>query len=180
MLTDLTLTDHEHLPPLRIERLARLNLLVGKNGVGKTTVLEAIGDRPDTRCIEVGPEFHSLCAGRTQAARCDEMTGLVIDRKADTLLMDNIGQGLHHTKVADLWRYWCHAAGEFGLQVFATTHSWNCIKGFATALQENDKVDGMVIRLEDGPYWAARGEMAAVCIDEDDLPIVVRDNIEIR
>lgn len=29
MLKDLTLTDHEFLPPLRIERLARLNLLVG-------------------------------------------------------------------------------------------------------------------------------------------------------
>ena len=168
MLTDLTLTDGEFLSlPLRIKRLARLNLLVGRNGVGKTRVLKAIHGLPQVPSIWV--DCHETPLGCEYEA-C--MGGAA--------LIDEIGYFLHHTRMIDLWRHWHNVALEFDLQIFATTHSWDCIKGFAAALQDNDKVDGMVIRLERDGYWNAKGEMGAVLIDEDKLPIIIRDNIEIR
>jgi len=171
MLSDLILTDQEFLPPLRIERLARLNLFVGKNGVGKTAVLEAIHDRP---------KLQSIWVDRHREPFCSSCEPVLKSHKGGVVLIDGAGHNWHHTRMADLWRYWCKRAEDFDLQIFASTHSWDCIKGFAAALQENDKVDGMVIRLENDGYWAARGEMGACCIDEDKLPIIIREHIEIR
>ena len=161
MLTDLTLTDHEFLPPLRIERLARLNLLVGNNGVGKTTVLEAIHGRPGLLSLWFD----------CRRPLPDAFRGRLV------VLLDEVGHSVHHTKMLGLWRYWCNIALECDLQIFASTHSWDCIKGFAAALEENPKVDGMVIRLERKPEW---DRMGAVWIGQEDLRIVIRDRIEIR
>ena len=40
------------------------------------------------------------------------------------------------------------AAHELGVQVFATTHSWDCVKGFAEAVQDVPECDALAIRLE--------------------------------
>jgi hypothetical protein len=61
------------------------------------------------------------------------------------------------------------------VQVFATTHSWDCITSFQKVAAANKEKNGMLIRLE------AKREMTnAVLFDESELSIVSRDLIEVR
>jgi hypothetical protein len=48
------------------------------------------------------------------------------------LLVDEIDTGLHYTVMGDMWRLIFGAAKQFDVQVFATTHSFDCIQSLAT------------------------------------------------
>jgi len=93
------------------------------------------------------------------------------------VLIDEIENGVHYSVLSDLWRSLLRAARERDLQFFITTHSLDCLRGFAEAVAEDEQNDGMAIRLERDP-----GEEAtrAVIIDREALPIVARDRIEVR
>ena len=92
------------------------------------------------------------------------------------LLVDEIETGLHYETQADMWRLIIETAKELNVQVFATTHSWDCIAAFQEALeQEEDKSVGKLFRL-DSKY----GEHRAVEYTADELDIAVRQSIEVR
>jgi hypothetical protein len=93
------------------------------------------------------------------------------------LLIDEAEMGIHYSLHAELWRFIFKAAKMLDVQVFATTHSWDCVKGFAEALKDAGPEDGLMIRLEKVEGQAGTG---AVIIDRDDLPTVVRESIEVR
>jgi hypothetical protein len=61
------------------------------------------------------------------------------------------------------------------VQVFATTHSWDCVAAFQQVAAENDRQDGMLIRLE-----KEGDEIVPVLVDEETLAIVTREQIEVR
>ena len=84
---------------------------------------------------------------------------------------------LHHTLHADLWKSIFHSARMLDVQVVATTHSQDCLRGFAAAVAEDEENDGQVIRLEKLEGYE---QTRAVVVDRCDLPIVVRDSIEVR
>lgn len=61
------------------------------------------------------------------------------------LLIDEIDSGLHPRSLAKIWKLIFRAARELDAQVFATTHSWDCVKAFGQirdeegiGLEEND------------------------------------------
>ncbi len=93
------------------------------------------------------------------------------------LLIDEVEAGIHHTLHADLWRFIFRAARLLDVQVFATTHSWDCLKGFAEAIAEDEQNDGLAIRLE---KVEGEEQTGAVIVDREGVPIVVRDSIEVR
>lgn len=93
------------------------------------------------------------------------------------LLLDEVEMGIHYSLHADLWQFIFKAARELSVQVFATTHSWDCVRGFAEAVDRGEIADGLVIRLE---KVEGHEETGAVIFDRDDLPIVARDSIEVR
>jgi hypothetical protein len=93
------------------------------------------------------------------------------------LLIDEVETGIHHTLHADLWRFIFKTARLLDVQVFATTHSHDCLRGFAEAVADDEEADGQVIRLErDADEEATR----AIVVGREKLPIVVRDSIEVR
>ncbi|MEL7011141.1 MAG: AAA family ATPase [Cyanobacteria bacterium J06648_1] len=92
------------------------------------------------------------------------------------LLVDEIETGLHYEAQTDMWRLILETAKELNVQVFATTHSWDCIAAYQEALsQVEDKSIGKLFRL-DSKY----GKLRAVEYDADDLDIAVRKGIEVR
>jgi predicted ATPase len=88
--------------------------------------------------------------------------------KDGVLLIDEIDIGLHYTVLANMWRLIFGAAKELNVQVFATTHSSDCIRSLAElCYEETDVAENVTLqRIERGerksiPYTAAEIEMAA-------------------
>lgn len=98
----------------------------------------------------------------------------LVNARNGLLLIDEVDSGLHCTVHADLWRLIFEVAERLNVQVFATTHSWDCIKGFQQNLL--DKPDkGMLIRLEN-----RRGYIVPILFDGARLGIATRQDIEVR
>ncbi len=59
----------------------------------------------------------------------------VFDLKNGILLLDEIENGFHYSSLTTLWKALALAAQEFNVQIFATTHSYECVEAFATLEQ---------------------------------------------
>ena len=88
--------------------------------------------------------------------------------KDGVLLIDEIDTGLHYTVMANMWRLIFGAAADLNVQVFATTHSSDCIRSLAElCLEETSVADNVTLqRIEKGnpkavPYTAGEIEIAA-------------------
>ena len=94
--------------------------------------------------------------------------------KDGLLLIDEIENGIHYSVQADLWRLVFETAARLNVQVFATTHSYDCIKAFEEAARESEE-EGILVRL------ARKGDRTLVGeFDERELEIAVEGEIEVR
>lgn len=91
------------------------------------------------------------------------------------LLIDEIETGFHYSILPDVWKLIFKMAKDLNVQVFATTHSKDCIEAFTQAAIDDEESDGMLIRLENKD-----GKIRAVNFNEDELETVERRNIEVR
>lgn len=91
------------------------------------------------------------------------------------LLIDEAENGIHHSVQPDFWKMVMRTAHENNVQVLATTHSWDCVAGFAQAARDSEEVEGVLIRLErndDG--------IRVVEYSEEELQIAAKQGIEVR
>ena len=58
------------------------------------------------------------------------------------LLIDEAENGIHHTVQYEFWKLVLQMAHTDDVQVLATTHSWDCVRGFAYAVAESKGADG--------------------------------------
>lgn len=91
------------------------------------------------------------------------------------LVIDETENGIHHSIQREFWRMVLEAAHKNNVQVLATTHSWDCVKGFAQAANELSDIDGTLVRIE-----KTNREMWAVEYSEEDLVVVAEQGIEVR
>ena len=91
------------------------------------------------------------------------------------LVIDEAENGIHHTVQRDLWEMILRAAHRNGAQVLATTHSWDCVRGFAAATTASDELDGILVRLE-----GVDGQLRAVEYGTGDLAAAAEQGIEVR
>ena len=91
------------------------------------------------------------------------------------LVIDEAENGLHYTVHEDFWRMVLNAAREGDIQVLATTHSWDCIVGFARAATKCAHTDGALVRLE-----PEDGGCRAVVYSEEELAVAADQRIEVR
>lgn len=100
----------------------------------------------------------------------------LVNAQNGMVLIDEIENGLHYSVQQDMWRLVFQIAARLNVQVFATTHSWDCIEAFQQVANAVADVEGMLHRLERKPDGAIR----VVDISEGDLAIATRNDIEIR
>lgn len=99
-----------------------------------------------------------------------------VTARDDVLLVDEIDTGLYYGVLADVWDLLIETAQRLNVQIFATTHSWDCVAAFQEALSQQESQDvGRLFRLEE-----RKGTIQAVAYDADDLAVAVRQAIEVR
>jgi hypothetical protein len=99
----------------------------------------------------------------------------LVNAKDGLLLIDEFENGLYYTVQPELWRFIFQVARRLNVQVFATTHSWDCIEGFQKAARTAQEEEGLLIRLE-----SKKGEITATLYDKQELGIATREQIEVR
>ncbi len=102
----------------------------------------------------------------------------LVNAQDGILLIDEIDSGLHYSVQPEMWRLIFRVAHRLNVQVFATTHSWDCIEAFQEANQETQGEDGLLISLR--RKKGEPGHVVAALFDTSDLAIVTREDIEVR
>ncbi len=95
--------------------------------------------------------------------------------RGGSLLIDEAENGLHYSLQRDFWRMVLRTAQENDVQVVATTHSWDCIQGFAQAAMQSEDADAALVRLS-----RQYGDLGAVEYSEEELAIASEQGIEVR
>ena len=92
------------------------------------------------------------------------------------LLIDEFENGLHYSVQEKLWTIIFELSRKLNIQLFATTHSEDCIKGFESVLNKPDNLSkGKLIRLDN-----ENGIIKQVEFDAKELKIATDQDIEIR
>lgn len=99
----------------------------------------------------------------------------LVNAKDGLLLIDDVANGLHYSVQYQLWRLIFASAHHLNIQVFATTHSNDCILAFQEAALEHKHSEGMLIRLEN-----RLGQIVPILFDEQRLGIATQQEIEVR
>lgn len=91
------------------------------------------------------------------------------------LLIDEAENGIYHSIQKDFWAMILKVAYENNVQVLATTHSWDCVEGFAEAADADEEVEGRLVRIDRDEFG-----LHAVEYPERDLVAAVKRGIETR
>ena len=167
------LTDEEHrtvealrlIYGNRIERVA----FVGENSrrfrVGRRAMVKMKGESRPVPLMSLGDG----------AVRVFGVALALASSNDGFLLLDEVENGIHHTIQRDFWKMVMLTARDNNVQVIATTHSSDCVKGFARAAVDLDEVVGLLHRIEnDG------GKARAVSYSEEGLKVAAEQGIEVR
>ena len=107
--------------------------------------------------------------GMTQIARLVLAIASVPD---GVVLVDEVENGIHHSVLPDVWRAIDEAAKQFRTQIFATTHSFECVEAAHQALGPDDF---LLHRLE-----VSDVENRCVTYEPDSIDAAIRHNLEVR
>lgn len=99
----------------------------------------------------------------------------LVNARDGLLLIDEIENGLHYLVQKDLWDLIFKLARRLNVQVFATTHSWDCIEGFQEIAREEQDAESVLTRLQGG-----KDGIEAITYDKEELCIATRERIEVR
>lgn len=106
------------------------------------------------------------------------LAGLVLrmaNAPGGVMLVDEIENGLHHSILLDVWRAVGRLAREWDVQVFATTHSLECVAAAHTAFAESIEYDFRLHRLE-----RVKGDIQAVTYERETLEAAIETGLEVR
>lgn len=97
----------------------------------------------------------------------------MLNCKNGVFLLDEFETGLHYSVQEQLWNIVFSLSEKLNIQVFATSHSRDCIEGFAS---QNKNQSGLLIRMEN------RGEtiVPVQYVNKEDILFAIQKDIEIR
>jgi len=99
----------------------------------------------------------------------------LVSARGGILLVDEIDTGLHYSVMADMWRMVRDTAERLDVQVFATTHSRDCVESLA-AISRSDVTNNSEVSIQ----RIERNSSQAISFTERDIVIAAKRAIEIR
>jgi AAA15 family ATPase/GTPase len=141
-----------------LERIA----LVSQITPGMSVLLKLKGNEAPVPLGSMGDGMYRIFALALTLVNCEN----------GDLFVDEIDTGLHYKALTNMWRLVIETAKRLNVQVFATTHSWDCIAAFQKALHETSASElGTLFRLDckqdQIKYVAYTGEKLATAIEHD-------------
>ena len=109
------------------------------------------------------------------ALRLFGIAAALANSRGGFLLIDEAENGIHYSAQQEFWNLVLRAAQQNNVQVVATTHSLDCVKGFAFAARGLPAIEGRLVRLEE-----SQGDHFIVDYPEDELFVAAKHNIEVR
>ena len=170
----IALTDSESLP------VQALQLILG-NAVNRVAVIGDDGPRvgkTGRRIIVRLPNEPAPVPLKSLGDGAIRLFGVALalaNSRNGFLVIDEAENGIHYSVQRDFWDMILQTAHKDNVQVVATTHSWDCVKGFAQAATEFEDAEGVLVRLErddDG--------MRAIEYSEEELRVAAEQGIEVR
>ena len=104
----------------------------------------------------------------------------IFPAKGGFLLIDEFENGLHFSIQEKVWELLFEMAQKLDIQIFATTHSWDCIESFAKAAIARKDVEGVLFRVGRSVKESNRGKVIATVFDEDALYNITQADVEVR
>jgi AAA15 family ATPase/GTPase len=107
--------------------------------------------------------------------RCLSVVLAIGSAENGVVLVDEIENGIHHSAMKALWSVIAEASRTFNCQVFATTHSDECIRAAHDAFKESKAYDLKLYRLD-----RKNGSIHSVMYDEETLDAALSIPLEVR
>lgn len=104
----------------------------------------------------------------------------LVSAQGGFLLIDELENGLHYSIQEKVWAWLFEVAERLDIQVFATTHSWDCIENFTKVAIANETTEGVLFRMGKSAKTSNRGQIIATVFDKDSLYRMTQADIEIR
>ena len=150
-----------------------LRLIVPK--LEKLVMVQSVSPRSDRIMmakLKNFPEpvpFKSLGDGATHLL---SISLSMIRSRGGHLLIDEIENGIHYSVQSAMWSLIWELAQAWDVQVFSTTHSWDCVEGFQAAVGE---ADAALFRLE-----STDDSVRVTSFRGEELAIATAEGIEVR
>ena len=169
---EVTLTDDEE------HAVNALNLVVDARVDRVTMIGDDRGREYDRRTIVKLRDRNRPVALRSLGDGAARLFGVALalaDSRNGFLLIDEAENGIHHSVHDAFWRMVLQTAARNNVQVLATTHSFDCVRGFANAAAASPECEGILVRLEQDDK-----KTRAVVYSESEIRIAAEQGIEVR
>ena len=104
----------------------------------------------------------------------------IFPAKGGFLLIDEFENGLHYSVQERIWQLAFEMAQRLDIQIFATTHSWDCVESFSKVARSRSDIDGVLFRVGRSVRTSEQGRVIATVFDEAALYSITQSDVEVR
>ena len=99
----------------------------------------------------------------------------LIGEKPEVCIIDEVENGIHHSMMEQVWTGIAAAAETLGVQIFATTHSEECIEAAHTAFSKREAYDFSIVQL-----FRVEGVVQGRVLDRKHIEAAIVGEIDLR
>jgi hypothetical protein len=104
----------------------------------------------------------------------------IFPARGGIFVIDEFENGLHYAVQEKIWQLVFDLAKELNIQVFATTHSWDCIEAFSSVASRSEDMEGLLFRVGRSVVGERKGQVTATVFSGEQLLRLTQTDVEVR